>query len=213
MHALDPDQRCPGVRPGRTRQESRSCRTVHAGVPAGRAEQAGRAAQHGRDRQASAGTSRGHRIHGDDARRRRRRARGARSPAGAMSGYVLDASVAVTALTEPGTPAADLLVEDDAVFLVPSIFDAEVLSALRGLVRGLKFDQAAAADLIVDLMVLPVDRWHMSSLLPRMWELRDNLTPYDAAYVALAELTGAVLVTGDERITAAPGTRCDIHII
>jgi predicted nucleic acid-binding protein len=130
-----------------------------------------------------------------------------------MSGYVLDASVAVTALTEPGTPAADLLVEDDAVFLVPSIFDAEVLSALRGLVRGLKFDQAAAADLIVDLMVLPVDRWHMSSLLPRMWELRDNLTPYDAAYVALAELTGAVLVTGDERITAAPGTRCDIHII
>ena len=130
-----------------------------------------------------------------------------------MSGYVLDASVAVTALTEPGTPAADLLVVDDAVFQVPSIFDAEVLSALRGLVRGLKFDQAAAADLVVDLMVLPVDRWHMSPLLPRMWELRDNLTPYDAAYVALAELTGAILVTGDERITAAPGTRCDIQII
>jgi predicted nucleic acid-binding protein len=46
-----------------------------------------------------------------------------------------------------------------------------------------------------------------------MWELRDNLTPYDAAYVALAELTGAILVTGDERITAAPGTRCDIRTI
>ena len=44
---------------------------------------------------------------------------------------------------------------------------------------------------------------------PGMWELRDNLTPYDAAYVALAELTGATLVTGDERITAAPGIRCD----
>jgi predicted nucleic acid-binding protein len=130
-----------------------------------------------------------------------------------VSGYVLDASVAVTALTEPGTPAADLLGENDAVFQVPSIFDAEVLSALRGLVRGRKFDQAAAADLIVDLMVLPVDRWHMSPLLPRMWELRDNLTPYDAAYVALAELTGAVLVTGDECISAAPGTRCDIQII
>lgn len=130
-----------------------------------------------------------------------------------MSGYVLDASVAVTALTEPGTPAADLLIQDDAVFQVPSIFDAELLSALRGLVRGLKFDQAAAADLIVDLMVLPVDRWHLSPLLPRMWELRDNLTPCDAAYVALAELTGAVLVTGDERITAAPGARCDIQII
>ena len=130
-----------------------------------------------------------------------------------MSGYVLDASVAVTALTEPGSPAADLLSADEAVFQVPPIFDAEVLSALRGLVRGGKFDHAAAADLIADLMVFPVDRWHMSPLLPRMWELRDNLTPYDAAHVALAELTGAVLVTGDERIAAVPGARCDIQII
>jgi len=46
-----------------------------------------------------------------------------------------------------------------------------------------------------------------------MWELRENLTPYDAAYVALAELTRAVLVTGDERMTASPGTRCDIQVI
>lgn len=67
--------------------------------------------------------------------------------------------------------------------------------------------EAAAADLIVDLTVLPVDRWHMPPLLPRMWELRDNLTPYDAAYVALAELSGAILVTGAERIAAAPGAR------
>jgi predicted nucleic acid-binding protein len=130
-----------------------------------------------------------------------------------VSGYVLDASVAVTALTEPGSPAADLLSANDAVFHVPSIFDAEVLSALRGLVRGRKFDDGAAADLIGDLMVLPADRWHMPPLLPRMWELRANLTPYDAAYVALAELTGTVLITGDERITNAPGTNCQIQII
>jgi predicted nucleic acid-binding protein len=93
-----------------------------------------------------------------------------------MSGYVLDASVAVTALTEPGSQAAGLLAGNDAAFRVPSIFDAEVLSALRGLVRGGKFDSAAAADLVADLMVLPVDRWHMSPLLPRMWELRGNHT-------------------------------------
>lgn len=130
-----------------------------------------------------------------------------------MSGYVLDASVAVTALTTPGSPAADLLSGDDAAFQVPSIFDVEVLSALRGLVRGGKFAGTAATELVADLMVLPVDRWHMSPLLPRMWELRENLTPYDAAYVALAELTGAVLVTGDERITASPGARCDIQVI
>jgi predicted nucleic acid-binding protein len=130
-----------------------------------------------------------------------------------MSGYILDASVAVTALTAPGSPAADLLSGDDAAFQVPSIFDAEVLSALRGLVRGGKFNGAAAAELVADLLVLPVDRLHMSPLLPRMWELRDNLTPYDAAYVALAELTGSVLLTGDERITASPGARCDIQVI
>jgi predicted nucleic acid-binding protein len=130
-----------------------------------------------------------------------------------VSGYVLDASVAVTALTEPGSPAAGLLSGDDGVFQVPSIFDAEVLSSLRGLVRGGKFDGDAAADLVADLMVLPVDRWHMSPLLPRMWELRENLTPYDAAYVALAEMTGTVLVTGDERITASPAARCAIQIV
>ena len=76
-----------------------------------------------------------------------------------------------------------------------------------------KFSDAAAADLIADLIVLPVDRWHMSPLLARMWELRANLTPYDAAYVALAELTGTVLITGDQRITAAPGATCAIQIV
>jgi predicted nucleic acid-binding protein len=130
-----------------------------------------------------------------------------------MSGSVLDASVAVAALTEPGSPAAELLSGDDAAFHVPSIFDAEVLSALRGLVRGGKFDRAAAADLVADLITLPVDRWHMPPLLPRMWELRENLTPYDAAYVALAEVTGAVLVTGDERIAASPTVRCAVEVI
>jgi len=130
-----------------------------------------------------------------------------------VTGYVLDASVAVTALTEPGSPAADLLSDSDAVFQAPSIFDVEVVSALRGLVRGGKYDREAAADLIADLVILPVERWHTSALLPRIWQLRENLTPYDAAYVALAELTGATLLTGDERITAAPALRCEIRII
>ena len=67
--------------------------------------------------------------------------------------------MAVTALTAPDSPAADLVSGDDAVFQVPSIFDAEVLGALRGLVRDAKFDGAAAAELVPDLMVLPVDRW------------------------------------------------------
>ena len=67
--------------------------------------------------------------------------------------------------------------------------------------------------LVADLIILPIERWHTSSLLPRIWELRENLTSYDAAYVALAEMTGATLLTGDERITAAPATRCEIRIV
>lgn len=130
-----------------------------------------------------------------------------------MSGYVLDASVAITALAEPGSPAAALLSDPDAVFQVPSIFDAEVLSGLRGLVRGGKFDGVAASELVADLMVLPVERWHLPPLLPRIWQLRENLTTYDAAYVALAELTGTTLLTGDERTAAAPRLECEIRIV
>jgi predicted nucleic acid-binding protein len=130
-----------------------------------------------------------------------------------LAGYVLDASVAVTALTEPGSAAAGLLAGTDAVFQAPSIFDVEVTSALHALIRGGKYDPAAADGLIADLIILPVERWHTPSLLPRIWELRENLTPYDAAYVALAEMTGATLLTGDERIATAPATRCEIRII
>src|ERR1700730_747262 len=103
--------------------------SVDGGVPARRADQTGRAAEHGRDRQAGTGTGQGQRVHGVDGGCRHRGARRARQ-AGTMSGYVLDASVAVTALTAPASPAADLLWGDDAVFQVPSIFEAEVLRAL-----------------------------------------------------------------------------------
>jgi len=58
-----------------------------------------------------------------------------------VSGYVLDASVAVTALTEPGSGAADLLADTDAVFQAPSIFDVEVISALRGFYADCPFVQ------------------------------------------------------------------------
>ena len=53
----------------------------------------------------------------------------------------------------------------------------------------------------------------MSALLPRRWELRENLTPHAAAYVALAEVTGTMLVTGDERIAASRAARCGIQVI
>lgn len=60
---------------------------------------------------------------------------------------------------------------------------------------------------------MPVTRRSHHPLIPRIWELRDNLTPYDASYVALAEALGCPLVTADARLAAAPGVRCEIVVL
>jgi predicted nucleic acid-binding protein len=62
----------------------------------------------------------------------------------------------------------------------------------------------------VDLIDLDVELWPYDLLAPRAWELRANLTIYDAAYVALAEMTASPLVTLDQGIAGAPGIRCDV---
>lgn len=64
-----------------------------------------------------------------------------------------------------------------------------------------------------DLMDLPLVRYPHDLRLPRIWELRNNLTPYDAAYVALAEALGATLVTCDANIADAPGHHAKIDVI
>lgn len=66
---------------------------------------------------------------------------------------------------------------------------------------------------LADLMGFPLIRHFHDLLLPRIWELRDNLTAYDAAYVALAEALDAPLLTRDRRIAAAPGHRARIELI
>ena len=70
------------------------------------------------------------------------------------------------------------------------------------------------ADLTVeDLLALPLQRIPQRQLITRCWELRQNLTPYDAAYVALAELLDAVLVTGDKRLSRSPRIRCRVQVV
>jgi predicted nucleic acid-binding protein len=65
---------------------------------------------------------------------------------------------------------------------------------------------------VEDLAALPARRAPHRPLLPRCWELRDNLTIYDAAYVALAEAMSITLLTGDQRLARAPGPHCPIEI-
>ena len=64
-----------------------------------------------------------------------------------------------------------------------------------------------------DLADFPLHRYGHEFMLPRIWELRDNLTAYDAAYVALAEALDAPLLTRDARLAAAPGHRARIEVV
>lgn len=97
--------------------------------------------------------------------------------------------------------------------LAPHLLDLEVASALRGLVRRGALTEALAHAALRHLAVMPVTRCGHRPLLPRCWELRNNLTVYDAAYVALAEATGATLVTSDHRLAHATGVGCEIELL
>jgi predicted nucleic acid-binding protein len=115
---------------------------------------------------------------------------------------VLDASVVVELLTN-GTLAdslrSDLANRDDS-FIVPHLLDIEVVSAIRRLVAGRRIDSHRSEQLLTGLAMLPAERYAHTPLLGRIWELRHAFTAYDAAYIALAEATNAVLYTSDAKL-------------
>ena len=97
---------------------------------------------------------------------------------------------------------------------VPHLLDSEVTSVLRRLVlRGdLTVEQGDAA--MARFGRLELERFPADWLRPRMWDLRGNLTAYDATYVALAEAVGATaLLTTDARLAGAPGLRCTVRVV
>jgi predicted nucleic acid-binding protein len=120
---------------------------------------------------------------------------------------VLDASAAIETLlrTAAGARCAERLLAPDASLHAPHLLDIEVAQVLRKLVARRKVDPARARQALDDLMDLPLERYPHELLLPRVWELRGNLTAYDAVYVALAEALGATLLTFDARLLRAPG--------
>ncbi len=127
---------------------------------------------------------------------------------------VIDASVLAPALADDGPDgdrARDRLLGERLV--APALIDLEVASVLRRAARAGRLADRRARQALDDLAVLPMRRAPHGSLLPRVWELRDNLTPYDAAYVALAEALGVALLTTDLRVGRAPGLRCSIDVL
>ena len=93
------------------------------------------------------------------------------------------------------------------------LIDLEVTSVWRGLVRGGRVPAARVEAALEDLRDVPIQRVEHTSLLPRCWELRENLSVYDAAYVALAEALGVTLLTGYRRLAKAPGILCPIEVV
>jgi len=127
---------------------------------------------------------------------------------------VVDASVVVEAVG--GSSARNLealhrIAQDTS--LAPHVLDIEVVSALRGLLRRNEIPEPVARGALRSLAHLPIRRIPHEPLLERCWELRDNLTAYDACYVALAEVTGATLLTSDRRLAGAPGVHCEIELM
>lgn len=120
---------------------------------------------------------------------------------------VTDASVVLEVLLQTrGAPVVtERLFRPGESLAAPHLIDVEIAQVLRRYHAAGVLDNTRGQEALADLADLPLTRYSHVVLLPRMWELRHNLTAYDAAYVALAEALGAPLVTRDARLAAAPG--------
>ncbi len=96
----------------------------------------------------------------------------------------------------------------------PEVIDLEVISALRGQVRSGRLDRERALRAGADLVRMPLARTPHRPFLRRIWALRDALTPYDAAYVAVAEALGVTLLTADRKLgRAASAAGCAVELV
>ena len=126
---------------------------------------------------------------------------------------VLDASALVALLTSGGVDGEWVAARCRGRRLLgPALLPFETTNVVRRLVQRGVLDETSAHLALADLADLALRQWPHQSLAERIWALRDNLSSYDAAYVALAELTDAPLITLDRRLAAAPGPHCEILV-
>ena len=120
---------------------------------------------------------------------------------------VLDASALVELIlaTPTGQAIAGRIADPSEGLHAPHLADIEVVQALRRYVREGEIDVDTAETALDDLRALDLQRHAHEPLLARVWELRKNLTAYDAVYVALAEVLDGVVLTCDRRLSQAPG--------
>ena len=128
---------------------------------------------------------------------------------------VVDASALLEFLlqTPLGTRVEARLFRDQEEFHSPHLVDVEVTQGLRRLVRSGEVSPDRATEAIADLVDLDLHRYAHLDLLARAWKLRENVTAYDAMYVALAEALDAVVVTCDAPLATAPGHNARIEVV
>ncbi|MBI4513701.1 MAG: type II toxin-antitoxin system VapC family toxin [Gemmatimonadetes bacterium] len=95
----------------------------------------------------------------------------------------------------------------------PDLIDVEVAQVLRRYWLAGEVDDERGREAMEDLAAFPIERYSHELLLPRIWELCRNATPYDAAYLALAEGLGAPLVTRDTRLASVPGHAAQVELV
>ncbi|TNC28615.1 type II toxin-antitoxin system VapC family toxin [Amycolatopsis alkalitolerans] len=128
---------------------------------------------------------------------------------------VVDASVLASMMVyvdERGHNARAVLSRDPE-WAAPEHWKAEVFSVLRGLTLGGKIKQALAARAVGRLPRLGIEHVPLDGLLPRMWQLRQAIGGYDAAYVALAEARDLTLTTSDKRLARAATAFCRVELV
>lgn len=127
---------------------------------------------------------------------------------------VVDASAVLEVLlrTQAARPIETRLFESRETLHAPHLIDVEVAQVLRRFAISGEAGAERCRVALADLMDFPVSRYPHDFLLPRIWELRSNLTAYDATYVALAEALDAPLVTRDQKLANAPGHHARIEL-
>jgi predicted nucleic acid-binding protein len=128
---------------------------------------------------------------------------------------VVDASAVLEVLlrTPAATAVEKRLLDPSQTLHAPHLLDVEVAQVVRRYAASGEIDGERGRAALADLADLPLRRYPHDFLLPRVWDLRNNLTAYDAVYVALAEALGAPLLTRDKRLAAAPGHHARVELV
>ncbi len=137
------------------------------------------------------------------------------APATAHSLFEDAQSLLVAPLIAEGGPDGDAFraAARGQTLLASDLLRVEVLSVVRRHLAAGALSAQQANDAVDDLLALPITLYPTTPLLRRCWELRSNVTAYDACYVALAETLDIALLTADAKLANAPGTRCSFVLV